>query len=464
MKILVIGLDCVPPELVFDKWRGELPNLACLMGMGIYGPLESTIPPITVPAWASMVTGKDPGRLGFYGFRNRRDYSYNGFSIVTSRSLKEKAIWDYLSEAGKDVVVIGVPPSYPPKRVRGCMISCFLTPSAESPYAYPPSLTEEIEGLVGEYIFDVKNFRIGDKDNLLKQIYEMTEQRFKVVKHLLKTKPWDFFMFVEMGPDRVHHGFWKYFDPEHIKYQPGNSYENVGLEYYRFLDGKIGELLGMLDDQTAVLVVSDHGAKRMDGGICINEWLMKEGYLKLKEEPKSIARFEELQVDWENTVAWAAGGYCGRLFLNVRGREPSGVIDPENYERMRDGLIKKLKALGDENGKSIGTRVYRPQELYSEIRGIPPDLIILFGDLYWRSVGSVGWNTVWVRENDTGPDDADHALEGIFIMYDPRCSVGGRRAEGLHVMDVAPTVLNLMGRPVPKGMQGKAITTGEADS
>lgn len=464
MKILVIGLDCVPPELVFDKWRGELPNLACLMGMGVYGPLESTIPPITVPAWASMVTGKDPGRLGFYGFRNRRDYSYNGFSIVTSRSLKEKAIWDYLSEAGKDVVVIGVPPSYPPKRVRGCMISCFLTPSAESPYAYPPSLTEEIEGLVGEYIFDVKNFRIDDKDNLLKQIYEMTEQRFKVVKHLLKTKPWDFFMFVEMGPDRVHHGFWKYFDPEHIKYQPGNSYENVGLEYYRFLDGKIGELLGMLDDQTAVLVVSDHGAKRMDGGICINEWLMKEGYLKLKEKPKSIARFEELQVDWENTVAWAAGGYYGRLFLNVRGREPSGVIDPENYERMRDGLIKKLEALGDENGKSIGTRVYRPQELYSEIRGIPPDLIILFGDLYWRSVGSVGWNTVWVRENDTGPDDANHALEGIFIMYDPRCSVGGRRAEGLHVMDVAPTVLNLMGLPVPKDMQGKAITTGEADS
>lgn len=454
-KVMVIGLDCAAPELVFEKLSDQMPNLHALMRTGAYGRLKSIIPPITVPAWACMMTGKDPGTLGVYGFRLRKDYSYEGLTIATSRAIHEKAVWDYLSEAGRQCILVGVPPSYPPKPVNGCLISCFLTPGPQSPFTHPPELKAEIERLVGEYLFDVRDFRTDDKEYLRRQIFEMTKQHFEVVKYLVKNKPWDFFMFVEMGPDRLHHGFWKYCDPEHIKYQPGNPYENVFSEYYHSLDDKIGELLELVGDDTIVIVVSDHGAQRMDGGICINEWLIQEGYLKLKRKPEGVVRLSEAEIDWEKTVAWGEGGYYGRLFLNVQGREPCGVVPPSEYESVRDELIRKLEALGDENGHPIGTRVYRPEELYPVVRGIPPDLIVLFGNLRWRSAGSIGFDTVWVHENDTGPDDANHAMQGIFIAS----GIKGLRGEleGLHIMDIAETILELYGLPVPDDMEGHSI-------
>jgi len=443
-RVLVIGLDCVPPELVFERFREQLPTIQSLMKTGAYGRIESVIPPITVPAWACMMTGKSPGALGVYGFRNRKDYSYQ-LSLVSSRSIREKAVWDHLSEAGKESIVIGVPPAYPPKPLRGSMISCFLTPTAQSQYTYPPQLKAELENLVDEYLFDVKEFRTEDKTGLLNRIYELTEQRFKVVKYLMTTKPWDFFVFVEMGPDRLHHGFWKYCDSFHLKYEAGNPFENALLDYYRYLDGKLGEILELVDESTILIVISDHGAKRLDGGICINEWLMRQGYLKLKQKPNGITPLEEAEIDWAHTVAWAEGGYYGRVFVNVAGREPQGVVSPSDYEEVRDELITKLEALGDEHGRPIGTRVYKPEELYSEVRGIAPDLIVLFGDLYWRSVGSIGFDTVWVRENDTGPDDANHAMHGICIIT----GIEGLKGElkGLKITDVAGMLLNLFGLP-----------------
>ena len=144
------------------------------------------------------------------------------------------------------------------------------------------------------------------------------------------------------------------------------------------------------DDATDVLVVSDHGAKRMDGGICVNEWLMANGYLTLKEPPETAVPLSKVKIDWPRTKAWGDGGYYARVFLNVAGREPEGTIAPEDYEKVRDELIAGLKSIPDENGRDIGTQVYRPEELYKEVRGVAPDLIVYFGGLYWRSVGTVG--------------------------------------------------------------------------
>ncbi|MGA9348239.1 MAG: sulfate adenylyltransferase [Anaerolineae bacterium] len=457
-KVLIIGLDCMAPQLVFDQWRDELPNLRGLMEAGIYGELESTVPPITVPAWSSMMASKDPGQLGFYGFRDRADYSYERMNIATSRAVKEDRVWDILSRAGKKVVLVGVPQTYPPEPINGCMITCFLTPSTESQYTYPLALKGEIEDLVGKYMLDVENFRTDDKDWLLGQIYRMTEQHFKVAKYLLREKEWDFFMLVEMGPDRIHHGFWKYHDPTHPKHKPGNPYQNAIRDYYRYVDGEVGQMLELVDDNTVILVVSDHGAKKMDGGICINEWLRKEGYLVLKEEPgEGLVPLEKVEIEWGKTRAWGAGGYYGRLFLNVQGREPRGTIAPEDYERVRDELREKLAGITGPEGNDIGTVVYKPQDVYSEIKGIPPDLIVYFGNLYWRSVGSFGHGGIYASENDTGPDDANHAQEGLFIMYDPKRKQGGRRIQGLHLMDVAPTILHLMRLPVPEDMEGTVI-------
>src|SRR5574341_256989 len=455
-KVLVIGLDCAAPELVFDRWRDDLPCLKSLMDHGIYGRLQSTIPPITVPAWMSMMTGKDPGQLGFYGFRNRSSYDYDKLSFVTSQSVKEDTVWDILSRRGRRVVAVGVPPSYPPKPVNGIMVSCFLTPDRHSQFTYPADLKGEIEGLVGDYPFDVENFRTEDKADLLRRIYEMTEKRFKVIRYLMEKKPWDFFMAVEIGPDRIHHGFWKYWDKGHPKYQPGSPYEHAIKEYYRYLDGEVASLLTLVDDNTVVLVVSDHGAKRMDGGICVNEWLVQEGYLRLKERPRGLVRIDEAGIDWARTTAWAEGGYYARLFLNVKGREPQGIVEPAEYERVRDNLIERLAGLTDEKGGPLATKVFKPQDVYKTCSGVPPDLIVYLGDLYWRALATVGHDKIHVFENDTGPDDANHAEHGIFILYDPQRKATGER-DGLHIMDCAPTILSLFGIPIPADMGGRIV-------
>ncbi|HEV8339068.1 MAG TPA: alkaline phosphatase family protein [bacterium] len=413
-----------------------MPNLQGLIRRGTFGLLESVVPPITVPAWACMVTGRDPGALGIYGFRNRKDHSYDGLAIAMSHSVSEPTIWDRLGAAGLRSVVVGVPPSFPPKPLRGLMVSCFLTPSAQSEYTWPASLKPDLEARFGEYLFDVTDFRTEDKSALLRRVHAVTAQKFAIARHLAETAAWDFLMFVDMGPDRLHHGFWKYWDRQHIKYQAGNPFEGAFPEYYAFLDRQIGELLGVIGEDTAVLVVSDHGAKRMDGAICVNEWLRREGYLTLREPPRNVQRLEPAMVDWSRTRAWGEGGYYSRIFLNVKGREPQGVVDPAAVEGLRTELIQGLEALGDEAGRPIGTRVYRPEELYPTARGVPPDLIAIFGDLYWRSVGSVGLLQVWTRENDTGPDDANHAQSGMFVAAGLSMPPG--QMSGMRLLDIAP--------------------------
>jgi len=457
VKVFVIGIDCGEPSLVFERWRDRLPNLSRLMDAGTYGELTSTIPAITVPAWASMLSSKDPGQLGFYGFRNRADYSYERMTIASARSIKVPRAWNLISAAGKKVVVAGVPQTYPVEPVNGALISSFLTPSIQSQYTYPPELKAEIEGLLdGEYMFDVPQFRTENKDHLLEQIYQMAERQHTVVKHLMTSIPWDFFMHVDMGVDRMHHGFWKFFDSSHPKYQPGNPYENAIRDYYVHLDAQIGERLALLDEDTAVLVVSDHGAKPMVGGICFNEWLKQEGYLVLEHQPAGIVPLEKCEVDWSRTRAWGSGGYYARLFLNVKGREPEGIIEPEDYERVRDELVERIAAIADPEGKGIGSVAYKPQEIYCQVNNIAPDLIVYFGNLSWRSLGSLGTGTVHTFENDTGPDDANHAQEGLYIYYNPRKAsegIGPRR----QLMDVAPTLLDLVGVDVPQDMRGSSF-------
>ncbi len=466
-RLFVIGLDCAAPELMFEPdprvgyggWRKELPNLDYLMSHGAYGDLETCIPAITVPAWSVMTASKDPGTLGVYGFRNRADWTYDNMTIATSSAIKEDRVWDLLGRAGKQVIVVGVPAMFPVKPVNGLAIGCFLTPSTRSAYTYPPELATEISNWVGEYLVDVPQFRTENKDFLLKQIYEMTDKRFQVVKHLVQEKPWDFFMFVEMGPDRLHHGMWKFMDPQHPKHEPGNRYIDSIRDYYPALDERVGELLGLLDDRTAILVVSDHGAKRMDGGICVNEWLWRNGYLAFKEDPPAgrLTPFEKLEVDWSRTKAWGSGGYYGRVFLNVEGREPMGIIPQGQYEGVRDELITKFAALTDPAGRNIGTQTYKPEGIYQTVRNCAPDLLVYFGNLYWRAVGSLGHGGYYTFENDTGPDDANHAQQGVFVYHDPQRSLGGQRLTGLQIMDIAPMILQYFGMPVPADMQGKLV-------
>ena len=440
MKVMVIGLDSAAPALVFDEQWGELPTLRELARTGTWGKLRSTHPPITVPAWSAMMSGLDPGQLGFYGFRNRRGYTYDGYEIANASVVRADRVWDRLSRQGKQVMLLGVPQTYPVKPINGCVVSDFLTPSTKHAYTYPAELRDEVERVADGYVFDVDGFRTPDKAGLLERIYAKTDKHFRVATHLAATRPWDYFMVVEMGVDRMQHGFWSYCDPTHRKYRPGNPFESALRDYYRHVDRKVAELIALAPRDTAVLVVSDHGARRMDGGLCINEWLIQQGYLVLREYPRQPSRFEELAVDWDRTRAWGEGGYHGRLFMNVRGREPRGVIPASDYDKVRQELIDRIEAISDPNGVNIGSRAFRPEELYpGGCVGSPPDLTIYFGNLAWRSVGSVGSKEIHTFENDTGPDEANHDWDGIFIGNAAAAALlgGHGRREGLHLTQVA---------------------------
>ena len=453
-KILVIGLDSVPSDLLFKELGKDLPNIKKMMDNGMFTTLESCHPPITVPAWMVMMSSKSPGKLGVYGFRHRKGFSYDEGWLTNSQTIKEPRVWDLLAKQNKKTCLVGVPPTYPPIEINGKLVSCFITPKDQTVFTFPPELSGEIQNLVGKYIFDVK-FRNDNRDEIIKDLYEMTEKRFKVIKHMMKKEEWDYFMFVEIGVDRLHHMFWKYYDKSHPRYVPNNKYEKVIPEYYKFIDEKIGELLSIIDDDTYVLVVSDHGTASMKGAFCINEWLIKEGYLVLKKYPDLITDLEKCAVDWEKTTAWGWGGYYARVFFNIKGREPNGKISMAEFEKVRNELKTKFLAVTGPQGEKLDNKAFYPDELYGEARGAKPDMMIYFDNLFWRSAGTLGHNTMYLSENDTGPDDSVHWMDGVFLLYNKRKSNHIATLNRLSIYDIAPIVLDIMGVPVPKDMEGK---------
>jgi len=454
-KVLVIGLDCATPKTLFEDFLEFCPNNKKIIDCGVYGKLKSSDPPITIPAWMVMVTGKKPGTLGVYGFRNRKGNSYTDFWIANSQNFKEPKIWDILGEKGLKSIILGVPPTFPAKSMNGHLVSGFIAPDILSNFTNPPELKEEISEKVGEYILDVK-FRTHQKEQLLIDLYQMTRIQFKTIKYLMQNKEWDYFHFVVIGLDRVHHAFWKFYDKSHHKYEPGNIFESVLKNYYKYLDKEIGEIIDIIDEDTFVMIVSDHGAKAMKGCLCINMAFEKLGLLKFKTRPKPKTRLEDADIDWKSTYAWGWGGYYARIFLNVKGREEFGVIEPEEYENWRNKVAKLLKEIKDPNGKPMKTKVYRPEDLYEIIRGDNPDLMVYFDDLNWRSAGTVGYDSMYLDENDTGPDDAVHDYLGIFIISDLKRKIG-KELETKSILDIAPTILNIFGIDIPENMKGKVI-------
>jgi len=458
MKICILGLDCCAPEVIFGDER--LVNIRRLMDAGLYGRLQSVVPPITVPAWMCMSTSQDPGSLGIYGFRNRMDYSYEKLGFANSNSIKSYAMWDHLAREGKKSIVIGVPPNFPPRRINGISVGCFLTPDTKKDeFTYPTNIKAKINELVGEYPVDVKNFRTDRKDWLRDEIFAMSKKQWQVVKWMLTEQEWDYFHFVDIGLDRVHHGFWNYFDKKHVQYEPGNPYENVIPDYYLWLDEQIGSVLELLDNETVLLVVSDHGAQRLDGGIAVNQWLIDEGLLVLHEHPKQVTAFNELKVNWEKTKVWSEGGYYARVFFNVQGREPQGVIPASEYAAFQDQVKAKFEAMTDDKGKPLNNLVFKPKEIYQNTRNVAPDLIVHFGGLDWRSIGTVGYPNIYVQENDTGPDGCNHAQYGMFLLAAPNCPLSGEY-QGAKLLDVAPTLLDLAGYEIPDSMQGRSLVAG----
>lgn len=455
-RLLVLGLDGVPPEFLFDRLLPFMPNVRPLVERGIRAPLRTTDPPISVPAWPVMFTGVDPGTLGLYGFRHRRPASYTDMSLPLSTDIPVPTIWKILSDLGRRVAVIGMPVGFPAPEVNGLYISDFLTPPNSEGTTFPPGLRAEIDREFGPYQFDVR-FRSGDRERVARDIFEMTSRRFRVAEKLFAQEPWDVFALHEVGTDRLHHAFWKHFDPTHPEFERGNPFEKLAEQYYALVDEGIGRLLRAADDRTDVVIVSDHGSMAMRGCFCINQWLEQKGYIVLNQPPvRAGTPLEQVEVDWTRTTVWGAGGYYARLFFNLQGREASGTLTPPQAADLRERLVAELRQIETPDGATLGVEVLDPHGIYQKVRGDAPDLMVYFDELRFRSAGTMGHPSLYLKENDSGPDDAVHSPFGVFL-YHPAGGTEPTLLAPFPVIDVAPTLLRLLGEKVPAHVQGHAV-------
>ena len=458
-RALVIGLDSLPPLPVLEGWGAELPCLRALAAAGASARLRSADPPITVPAWASMLTGRDPGVLGLYGFRDRADRSYHRRVLAASDRVREPWLWERVAAAGGRALVIGVPPTWPPRVPPGVtLVADFLAPSTETDYTAPLELAGEIERLVGPYALDVEDYRSDDGARVARECLAMAERRLGLARHLLVTREWELAVVVEIATDRLLHALLHHLDPAHPRFVSGSALGALAREVLRRIDRRVGDLVEAAGEEASVLVVSDHGSRPLLGGVRLNAWLEREGWLVLRDAPSSEAPFDPARVDWRRTAAWAEGGYVGRIHLNRAGREPEGRLSADEARRVAEEIAEGLAEIAGPEGAPLGAEVRRPEELWSEAHGVPPDLVAYLGDLGWRALGGLGPGPLLRDRNDGGFDAANHDRHGLFVLREAG-GLPAPPARELDLLDVAPTLLERLGLPQVPALQGAALAS-----
>jgi len=467
VKLFVLGIDGAFPEYVFGEWLEEMPNIKKLIENGAYARLNSTIPPLSATAWTSITTGKSPADTGIFEYVYRKKFSYDDLHVITSKNLNEKTIWTIASEFKKKSIICFVNLTWPIKPFNGYLISDPLTPSGNDIQStHPKELKEELERVFKELpppnfsqfrdVSKKSNFREIPKEDVIKGIYELTEKHINIMKYLIKNKEWDLFFGVIGLTDRMNHAFWKYMDKGHRKYDPNSKFQNTLKDYYKFIDKKLGELLEELEEDTTIIVLSDHGITRMHTRVNLTDWLIKEGYMVLKEPIKDKCEFNFNMVNWQKTKVFAIGAYEGQIFINLKGREPEGVVEKEKYEKLIDELEEKLKQIKGDRGETLKTKVFKKKEHFKgKCEDIAPDMIIYFDDLqYGCNTTLIGNETLYSEQTARGSDDAAHSRQGIFIMKNGKSK--GNLSE-ISYLDVAPTILHELELEIPEDMKGRVI-------
>ena len=293
VRVLVIGLDGATFDLI-KPWAaaGELPNLHRLMTEGSWGPLRSVVHPFTAQAWTSMVTGCQQGKHRVFDFWER-DFSTYGFRLMNASHRALPALWSLLSPAGKDVIIVNLPQTYPPEQVKGVMVSGRDTPGLGAAYTYPHELKDELNQVSATPYVIVPDdwlwMQRGRPDLARAELLREVDVRFDAAQQLMDRRPWDLAFFVVGATDGAAHFFWKYHDPTHPLYDPEEAaqYGDTILEVYRRCDRRIGELLERIEaaGDCNVLVVSDHGEGPLGSqAIHLNLWLAQQGLLTFRSD------------------------------------------------------------------------------------------------------------------------------------------------------------------------------------
>lgn len=453
-RVFVFGIDGMPPQWMLERWMPELPHFRALSERGMYGRIQSTVPPTSIAAWTSIFSGCDPGQHGITGYLRRPHPPDIKMELVDSRDVVVPRVWDLLSEQGKRSIVLNVPMTYPIHPFNGHMVTDFLTPGFDSACVHPAERKDEIRDVLGgPYHFDVSEFggyRRLETGDLIKRVFAQADEQLKWAEHALND-PWDLFVFATIGSDRLHHTIWRYFDPSHPAYEYHPEYSTAVFRLYQKLDAALGRILDRLPSDTTIIVTSDHGMGTMYGRVNLNDWLIQNGYLVLKGEmPTSPRKLDYALVDWNKTRAWATGAYEALLYVYP---EKSQAAD---YDTLLSELSEKIRAIPGQHGV-INTQVHRMDRLFGDAAlAHAPDAVVYFDELRLGvncDVGNVGLHSM---ANSVGKDDALHTPEGTFIMAGPNISARGL-VDPISVVDITPTILGVLGHAPTSQMRGRNI-------
>lgn len=524
-RVYVVGLDGGTFDLL-RPWieAGRLPRLQAMMRNGVSGELQSVVPPVTGPAWTSFITGKNPGKHGVFEFKLMDHDTYH-YHVIDPQSRRGQSLWNLISHQGGRVVVLNLPIIYPPEPVNGVMVSGFLTPSGKRDFVYPPEALDEIEQKFGPYAlyppmpFFAATGSDEDIDQFLQGITYQLDYQFRVAQYLAEKIDPHFLMLHIHGGDLIGHWLWHLVDPTHPHYNPAAAQKHGAsiVEYFRCFDEAVGKLADSAGEDLTLLIVSDHGNGAIHTAIDLNNWLLEHGYIVLKDTPSTRLKYQMWKrgfslnallrqkwmraglgklakriikegsqsplepmrnsarrvarlrltyhdIDWSRTKAFCYANLFGQMIINVKGLWSQGCVSPgAEYRAIRDELVQQLRQLRDpETGQLVDGHIFLKEEVYhGPYLDDAPD--ITFVPLH-RGYLAGGYRFISHKVFFPMPlMTGFHRMNGILLGSGPALRAG-TIITGARIADVCPTILYLLGLPIPKDVDGRVLTDMVAES
>jgi len=458
-KIFTFGIDSASLDLIIP-WVKEdkLPNFKRLINQGSRGLLRSTFCAYSAPAWVTFMTGKNPGQHGVYEFFKVKDYSAK---FISFSDIEDKPFWDVLADKGKKSYVINFPFTYPCQIKKGAIVSGVQTPDGVEDFVYPQSFWQEVRQVSPNYRHSTPVDPRSNLKRYIEESKETIEAQLGLVVDILKDKEWDLLTYVLYDIDTLQHFLWSYIDSSSSRYKYDQFLSNILLKFYQRIDSFLGEVFELLTEDTYLLILSDHGVGKLEKNFHINNWLLKNGYLFLKDTFKVKLRklrsfYKMKDVDWQKTKAYSL--CTNQVFINLKGRESQGIVNPgQEYEELRQGLIKQMSEIKHPyKDKFLIDKIYNKEEVFSGQKLFAlPDILFICDDFEIGAPGGEKVSTLKIFSGP-GPWKGNHRLYGTFFAYGKGIK-RGFEVKGARIEDVSATITALSAGVVPDDFDGKVL-------